>query len=64
MGREGHGDFDLFARFNRTVKVEENAASADILRLGEKLVFDAAQPDSGGKTHIEATHGASVLGEF
>jgi hypothetical protein len=60
VGREGESDFELGAGGDGAIKVEENAAGADVLSFGANFVR-AFEPDQGGEAHVEAPHHPPVL---
>jgi len=57
--REGQSHFELVARCQRAIEIEKNAASANVLRLGQG--FDAGKHNGGGQAHVEAPHQSPVL---
>jgi hypothetical protein len=60
VGREGEGDFELGPGFDGAVEVEENPASAHVLRLGLNFAgligAGTFEADEGGQAHVKAPH--------
>ena len=58
---ERHGDFDAGALGQRTIKIEKDAASADVLGFRQQVVQAVAgQSDRRRQAHVEAAHGTAL----